>query len=136
MTPAKISYAIIEKILEANIQPFENQIFNYNLLRIRMHVGISVADANVLPLQYCTPWLLLKFITDFKTSCIYGEKIWCLRDELRQRFVPAPDEKKLTSGYHSYLLKIFHLRYIHCSQKNFLNKLKYINMSRRMRCSY
>ena len=44
--------------------------------------------------------------------------------------------EKLTSGYHNYSLKGLNLRYMYFSQKNFLNKLKYINMISRKWCSY
>ena len=37
----------------------------------------------------------------------------------RMGVVPAPDEKKLPSGYHNYPLKGLNLRYMYCIQKHF-----------------
>ena len=39
--------------------------------------------------------------------------------------------EKLTSGYHNYPLKGLNLRYMYCGKNDLLNKLKYINTSRR-----
>ena len=63
---------------------FFNQTFLYSWCWSRLHVGIFFADANFLPLQSCTPCLLLKFVTGFNTSCIRGDKLWCLCSKLRQ----------------------------------------------------
>ena len=95
LDPENISHAIIEKILEANVQSVWQKTFVYIWSWSRMHVVVSVADYNCLPLQYCTPCFLLKFITGFKTIWIHGKNVWCLRAELQQRLLSREQHRRL-----------------------------------------
>ena len=59
---------------------------------------------------------------------------WCL--PISPQIGSSPRWEKLIIGYHNYPLKGINLRYMYCSKKMFLNKLKYINMISRKCCSY